>query len=268
MFCSLFRQHHLGGKGPIASLHGHSLAPETGCGLWRPDGSRSGPSEPLVSARAGGRYRWIQPCFLSGQAVWPTLPCSATKSPLQPHTAWDMINSRCGSVHEQNTKNTTAGEASPRLPPLVWEMAAISVRSRSVLGRVLYATKIQPAATTACARLRPRLGSFLTLTSLRPPQRLPFSSSAHLAANPDRKLQKDRFKPPEIPCRTRFAPSPTGYLHLGSLRTALFNYLLAKATGGQFILRIEDTDQVREPFPACCFSIKGQGCSHHRRLAW
>ncbi|KAK1751607.1 mitochondrial putative glutamate--tRNA ligase [Echria macrotheca] len=50
---------------------------------------------------------------------------------------------------------------------------------------------------------------------------------------------------PTFPCRTRFAPSPTGYLHLGSLRTALYNYLLAKATGGQFILRIEDTDQVR-----------------------
>ena len=48
------------------------------------------------------------------------------------------------------------------------------------------------------------------------------------------------------PARTRFAPSPTGYLHLGSLRTALFNYLVAKATGGQFILRVEDTDQVTE----------------------
>ncbi|PVH89661.1 hypothetical protein DL98DRAFT_507933 [Cadophora sp. DSE1049] len=47
------------------------------------------------------------------------------------------------------------------------------------------------------------------------------------------------------PARTRFAPSPTGYLHLGSLRTALFNYLVAKATGGQFLLRIEDTDQKR-----------------------
>lgn len=46
------------------------------------------------------------------------------------------------------------------------------------------------------------------------------------------------------PARTRFAPSPTGYLHLGSLRTALFSYLIAKATQGQFILRIEDTDQV------------------------
>ena len=50
---------------------------------------------------------------------------------------------------------------------------------------------------------------------------------------------------PDFPARTRFAPSPTGYLHLGSLRTALFNYLLAKRTGGQFLLRIEDTDQVR-----------------------
>ncbi|KAK6509451.1 Glutamate--tRNA ligase mitochondrial [Arthrobotrys musiformis] len=50
---------------------------------------------------------------------------------------------------------------------------------------------------------------------------------------------------PTGPARTRFAPSPTGYLHLGSLRTALFNYLLAKRTGGQFLLRIEDTDEKR-----------------------
>lgn len=50
---------------------------------------------------------------------------------------------------------------------------------------------------------------------------------------------------PSAPVRTRFAPSPTGYLHLGSLRTALYNYLLAKNTGGQFLLRLEDTDQKR-----------------------
>ncbi|MCB0046153.1 MAG: glutamate--tRNA ligase [Caldilineaceae bacterium] len=47
------------------------------------------------------------------------------------------------------------------------------------------------------------------------------------------------------PARTRFAPSPTGYLHLGGLRTALFAWLWARHTNGQFILRIEDTDQNR-----------------------
>ena len=45
--------------------------------------------------------------------------------------------------------------------------------------------------------------------------------------------------------RVRFAPSPTGYLHVGGLRTALFNYLFARREGGKFILRIEDTDQKR-----------------------
>ncbi len=45
--------------------------------------------------------------------------------------------------------------------------------------------------------------------------------------------------------RTRFAPSPTGYLHIGGVRTALFNWLLARQAGGQFILRIDDTDQQR-----------------------
>ena len=45
--------------------------------------------------------------------------------------------------------------------------------------------------------------------------------------------------------RTRFAPSPTGFMHLGGLRTALYNYLYARREGGQFILRIEDTDQER-----------------------
>jgi glutamyl-tRNA synthetase len=47
------------------------------------------------------------------------------------------------------------------------------------------------------------------------------------------------------PFRTRFAPSPTGYLHIGGARTALFNYLFARHTGGRFILRIEDTDRER-----------------------
>ena len=45
--------------------------------------------------------------------------------------------------------------------------------------------------------------------------------------------------------RVRFAPSPTGPLHIGGVRTALYNYLFAKQSGGKFILRIEDTDQNR-----------------------
>jgi glutamyl-tRNA synthetase len=45
--------------------------------------------------------------------------------------------------------------------------------------------------------------------------------------------------------RTRFAPSPTGLLHIGGARTALFNYLFARHHGGEFLLRIEDTDKAR-----------------------
>src|SRR5574341_1089084 len=47
------------------------------------------------------------------------------------------------------------------------------------------------------------------------------------------------------PARVRVAPSPTGHMHLATARTALYDYLLAKKTGGQFILRIEDTDVSR-----------------------
>lgn len=66
-----------------------------------------------------------------------------------------------------------------------------------------------------------------------------------LTSSPYFGAKNQKSKLPTTPARTRFAPSPTGYLHLGSLRTALFNYLLAKKTGGQFLLRIEDTDQKR-----------------------
>jgi glutamyl-tRNA synthetase len=48
-----------------------------------------------------------------------------------------------------------------------------------------------------------------------------------------------------MPARVRFAPSPTGYLHVGGARTALFNWLYARHTGGRFLLRIEDTDKAR-----------------------
>ena len=52
-------------------------------------------------------------------------------------------------------------------------------------------------------------------------------------------------KIPHGKVRTRFAPSPTGYMHVGNLRTALYTWLIARSQGGTFILRIEDTDQGR-----------------------
>ncbi len=57
--------------------------------------------------------------------------------------------------------------------------------------------------------------------------------------------EKEKFKKMQK-IRTRFAPSPTGYMHIGNLRTALYSYLIAKHEDGEFILRIEDTDQQRE----------------------
>jgi glutamyl-tRNA synthetase len=57
--------------------------------------------------------------------------------------------------------------------------------------------------------------------------------------------------------RTRFAPSPTGYLHIGGVRSALFNWLFARRHGGQFILRIDDTDQGRNQPEALCPILDG-----------
>ena len=54
------------------------------------------------------------------------------------------------------------------------------------------------------------------------------------------------FEEKRMSVRVRFAPSPTGPLHIGGLRTALYNYLFAKKNGGKFLLRIEDTDQNRK----------------------
>lgn len=54
--------------------------------------------------------------------------------------------------------------------------------------------------------------------------------------------------------RVRFAPSPTGQLHLGGLRTALYNFLFARSHNGTFILRVEDTDQVILVY-FCCISV-------------
>ena len=58
-------------------------------------------------------------------------------------------------------------------------------------------------------------------------------------------FEENEKKIPVGEVRTRFAPSPTGYMHVGNLRTALYTYLIARNGGGKFILRIEDTDQGR-----------------------
>ena len=89
--------------------------------------------------------------------------------------------------------------------------------------------------------LRPQLPAYTCCSCLL---RLSRASRRPISSNKAREV-KANSAIPSTPARTRFAPSPTGYLHLGSLRTALFNYLLAKRTGGQFLLRIEDTDQKR-----------------------
>src|SRR5476649_2284135 len=57
--------------------------------------------------------------------------------------------------------------------------------------------------------------------------------------------------------RVRFAPSPTGYLHIGGARTALFNWLYARHTGGTFVLRIEDTDAARNSQEAVDVILNG-----------
>ena len=59
------------------------------------------------------------------------------------------------------------------------------------------------------------------------------------------------------PVVTRFAPSPTGYLHIGGARTALFNWLYAHHTGGKMLLRIEDTDRERSTDAATAAILDG-----------
>ena len=66
----------------------------------------------------------------------------------------------------------------------------------------------------------------------------------------------------ELPSRmteivTRFAPSPTGFLHIGGARTALFNWLYARGRGGKFLLRIEDTDRARSTDAAIAAIFEG-----------
>jgi glutamyl-tRNA synthetase len=71
-------------------------------------------------------------------------------------------------------------------------------------------------------------------------------------------LVSERLTPPmPAPVVTRFAPSPTGYLHIGGARTALFNWLYARGRGGRFLLRIEDTDRERSTPEATAAILRG-----------
>jgi glutamyl-tRNA synthetase len=74
------------------------------------------------------------------------------------------------------------------------------------------------------------------------------SARARLGKNAPTVLPRARFEAaplPEMTVVTRFAPSPTGFLHIGGARTALFNWLFARRMGGRYLLRIEDTDRAR-----------------------
>jgi glutamyl-tRNA synthetase len=75
-------------------------------------------------------------------------------------------------------------------------------------------------------------------------------------------MSRSAIAPPAGAARpvTRFAPSPTGELHVGNARTALFNLLLARHMGGRFLLRIEDTDAER--------SAESHGAALMRELRW
>ena len=84
------------------------------------------------------------------------------------------------------------------------------------------------------------------------------ADSAEPYPTPDRGLPGPEDPRPPLPDlgrlprapTTRFAPSPTGFLHIGGARTALFNWLYARHHGGEFLLRIEDTDRARSTQPA------------------
>ncbi len=77
------------------------------------------------------------------------------------------------------------------------------------------------------------------------------------ASQPDSATPPAAIAPAATPVVTRFAPSPTGFLHIGGARTALFNYLFARHHGGRFRLRIEDTDRARSTEPAIAAILDG-----------
>jgi glutamyl-tRNA synthetase len=88
---------------------------------------------------------------------------------------------------------------------------------------------------------------------------------ANIVPIPDTSLEKVRVSASTENVVTRFAPSPTGYLHIGGARTALFNWLYARHFGGKFLLRIEDTDRARSTQGAIDAILDGM---HWMALDW
>lgn len=129
------------------------------------------------------------------------------------------------------------------------------VNSMSIVCRASTKALPQPVNTWICASCRShqkktskRLFSALAHGNSRESKQhqrsVEYGKSRRCASTDASQKSARNGKLPNGPARTRFAPSPTGYMHIGGLRTALFSYLLAKRTNGQFLLRIEDTDQV------------------------
>ena len=109
----------------------------------------------------------------------------------------------------------------------------------------------RPAATASSGRARRRAAARIQvrrprhLPSFDRPATLPYLRRAFPA-----ELRPNRRVLTPMTVVTRFAPSPTGYLHIGGARTALFNWLFARHHGGKYLLRIEDTDRARSTEPA------------------
>src|SRR5271166_2543521 len=112
---------------------------------------------------------------------------------------------------------------------------------------------MKPVRTTSCcsaaAPFRMRISSRCSTPASRRSSHLvrrspPLSTScAASAANESKPRKQTQVRAPLV--RVRFAPSPTGFLHVGGARTALFNWLFARHNGGTFVLRVEDTDSTR-----------------------
>src|SRR5690348_5486528 len=117
--------------------------------------------------------------------------------------------------------------------------------------RIVFAVLPRMLAPTRHARYRPTGRADALLPALTPVRPLCYIS------RPSFSIDSGPMSKPVI---TRFAPTPTGYLHIGGARTALFNWLYAKHTGGKMLLRIEDTDRERSTEAAIGAIIEG--------LAW